>query len=154
MRLSHPIPTAPLMLGLAGLIPFYWAVLLIWGLPPALTRPLPGVLSGDGATLMLRYGGIILSFMSGALWGFATRAHGRAALCYGLSVLPALWWLFAPDLGTGRALFDLALGFAGLLAIDALFAHWRLAPGWWMRLRLILTAGVLAAIGLAYWSLG
>ena len=54
-----------------------------------------------GPYVMLFYGAVILSFMSGALWGFATRLKGaQAATGYGLAVLPALWAFFMT--GAGR----------------------------------------------------
>ena len=98
-----------------------------------------------GPYVGLVYGSIILSFMSGVLWGFATRATGKtAAVGYGLSVIPALWTFFFVGNGPASAALMLALGFAGLLALD--FGFWRFgfAPEWWMRLRLPLTA---AAVG-------
>lgn len=80
------VPAVPLILGLAGLMPFVW-------------------------------GAVILTFMSGALWAFAMTGGGPET--------------------AGR---NLIRGFAGLLVLDYAFAHWGLAPPWWMRLRLILTA--------------
>jgi hypothetical protein len=48
---------------------------------------------------------------------------------------------------TSASVIYLAAGFAGLLALDATFAAQGLAPRWWMRLRLLLTAVVLACLG-------
>lgn len=138
------IPTSALILGLAGLIPFVWG---------ALTAVAPGLEGWSQSTfgfrftsgpLLQTYGIVILSFMSGVIWGFATRATGAtAALGYALSVLPALW---AFVLGTGMrpmSLWALLIGFVALLAIDALFTRRGLAPDWWMSLRLLLT-GIVA----------
>jgi hypothetical protein len=81
------IPFAPLALGLAGLIPFVFGAVTTLGW-------LPTVLGMGGPMFTLAYGTIILSFMSGVLWGFATKTTGaRAAAGYALSVLPALWAL-------------------------------------------------------------
>ena len=73
------IPPAPLLLGLAGLIPFLWGAastlspdLQVWGT----TRLGPGLV---GPFVQLSYGIVILSFMSGVLWGFATKADGAQA---------------------------------------------------------------------------
>jgi len=137
------IPRVALALGLAGLIPFGWSALTAWHpglgdwsrgmLGPRLTGPYAG----------LSYGIVILSFMSGVLWGFATRAQGgRAGVAYALSVVPALWTFLMVGGGTQAAASALIAGFAGLLLLDRQFVQWGLAPGWWMRLRLILTAGV------------
>jgi hypothetical protein len=41
---------------------------------------------------------------------------------------------------------NLMIGFAGLLVLDALFWYWGLAPRWWMRLRILLTAIVLLCL--------
>ena len=75
------IPPAALLLALAGLIPFLWGALLVLGLTSGADWSLPAVLTGDGRLLMVRYGGIILPFMAGVLWGFATRADCHRGLC-------------------------------------------------------------------------
>ncbi|PRY93417.1 uncharacterized protein DUF3429 [Hasllibacter halocynthiae] len=141
------IPPAPLLLGLAGLIPF------LWGAATALS---PGLWRW-GADLLgqrfvapfvgLSYGTVILSFMSGVTWGFATRADARAApALYGLSVLPALWAFFFVGGGPTSAATFLVAGFIGLLGIDWTAQRLGLAPSWWMALRLILTAGVVLSL--------
>lgn len=135
------IPRSALLLGLAGLIPFAAAALM------ALTGTTLPLLPGDPATLAISYGVVILAFMSGVLWGFATRANGAGAtLGYVLSVLPALWAFFG-TMGEARsAMIALILGFAGLLLLDRWFWVRNLAPAWWMRLRLLLTGVVLACL--------
>ncbi|MCW1917237.1 DUF3429 domain-containing protein [Rhodobacter sp. KR11] len=141
------IPRAALVLGLAGLIPF------AWGAASAANPTLAGIsvtVFGPelwGVWMILDYGIVILSFMSGVLWGFATRATARAWVWYGLSVLPALWVFLGLRGETDSRLLALAAGYLGLLGLD--FAFWRagLTPPWWMRLRLILTAGVLVSLG-------
>ncbi|MAM24075.1 MAG: DUF3429 domain-containing protein [Rhodobacteraceae bacterium] len=142
------IPSGALILGLAGLIPFFWGALLILGLDAG-RLPLPAALQGDGRLVLLRYGGVILPFMSGVLWGFATKTTGaRATMGYALSVLPALWWFFAPGTGPVSALTSLLSGFVALLLLDYAFWRWGLAPRWWMSLRLLLTAGVVLSLGI------
>ncbi|MGV6805350.1 MAG: DUF3429 domain-containing protein [Ruegeria sp.] len=141
------IPRAPLYLGLAGLIPFVWGALTL----------LSGGLNTWGSDLMgprfvgpyvqLFYGQVILSFMSGVLWGFATKASGsRAAMCYTLSVLPALWAFFMTGGGPIGAGANLMTGFLGLLLLDAAFWSWGLTPRWWLKLRVLLTAIVLICL--------
>ena len=139
------IPAAPLTLGLAGLLPFLFAAALM--LSPTI-REFAGLAEGSGRIILHLYGTIILSFMSGTIWGFATRTHGApAGVFYVLSVIPALWAFFCliPQLGFDPAL-PLAIGFVALLPID--WAAWRqgLAPEWWMRLRLLLTAVVVPCL--------
>ncbi|GGH38861.1 Protein of unknown function [Cribrihabitans marinus] len=141
------IPAAPLLLGLAGLIPFVWGAatylhdgLQAWGAAQLGPRFV-------GRDMPIFYGSVILSFMSGVLWGFATRAsRGQAAAGYALSVLPALWAFFMTGGGPVSDGMNLIFGFAGLLLLDAAFAHWGLTPPWWMPLRVLLTVIVIACL--------
>ena len=142
-----PIPRSALLLGLAGLIPFFWGAAS--QLAPALADWGTGVLGPRfvGPYVSLSYGTVILAFMSGVLWGFATRAEGAVASSgYVLSVVPALWVFFFVGGGPVSAAIWLAAGFVGLLGLDLLFWRHGLAPAWWMQLRLMLTAGVLACL--------
>ncbi|MGL4236535.1 DUF3429 domain-containing protein [Tabrizicola sp.] len=141
------IPPAALMLGLAGLIPFLWSAAT--HLSPALAgwagQWLPPMFLG--AYVGLTYGTVILAFMSGTLWGFATKAEGReAALAYALSVIPALWVFFMVTDASANSTIYLAAGFVGLLLLDGTFSALGLAPRWWMRLRVMLTVVVLACL--------
>jgi hypothetical protein len=146
MVMKGRTPATALLLGFAGLIPFVWAAMLVLGLAPSDTI-LPTVLQGDGRLIMIRYGGIILPFMAGVLWGFATNARGTQAIAaYTLSVLPALWWFFMPGAGVSSALINLATGFVGVLIIDYAFSKWDLTPSWWMSLRVQLTTVVIACL--------
>lgn len=142
------IPKSALLLGLAGLIPFIWGAmtylnpeLQAWGaraLGPRFVGPY----------VQLFYGSVILSFMSGVLWGFATKATGSvAATGYALSVIPALWAFFMTGGGPVSAGMALMAGFVGLLGIDWLFWNHGLAPPWWMQLRVLLTAIVVICLG-------
>lgn len=141
------IPLAALALGLAGLIPFLWGAANV-AYPPSMGWAgswLPPMFRGTYVSLT--YGVVILSFMSGVLWGFATKAKGaKAAVGYALSVVPALWAFFMVNGQPGDAAVNLAAGFAGLLMLDYFFSVQGLAPGWWMRLRALLTAVVLACL--------
>ena len=141
------IPLAPLLLGLAGLIPFVWGALTYlidplaqWGAQTLGPRFV-------GPYVQLFYGSVILSFMSGVLWGFATKAEGaRAATGYGLSVIPALWAFFMTGGGPTTAGMNLIFGFLGLLALDFAFTNWGLTPRWWMSLRVLLTTIVVLCL--------
>lgn len=140
-------PATALMLGFAGLIPFIWGALLILGIEMPRGATVPNVLKGDGTLIMIAYGGIILPFMAGVLWGFATNARGaQAVAAYILSVAPALWWFLMPSTGAQSGLINLATGFIGVLIIDYAFSRWELTPSWWMSLRLQLSAVVLACL--------
>lgn len=141
------IPKSALWLGLAGLLPFVWSVLTIYS--PAAAQQTVALVGPRfiGPYVGLAYGTVILAFMSGVLWGFATKAEGdMAATGYGLSVLPALWAFFMVGGGPVSAAINLMIGFVALLALDWFFAHWGLAPPWWMKLRILLTAIVLACL--------
>lgn len=141
------IPAAPLLLGLAGVLPFAWG---------AATYSFPGLGDWGSATfgprfvgpyVQLFYGAVILSFMSGVLWGFATRADGRqAAIGYMVSVLPALWAFFMTGGGPTSAGKALIAGFLGLLLLDKAFSDWGLTPDWWLPLRVLLTTLVVACL--------
>ena len=140
------IPRPALLLGLAGLLPFVWsvvtqlspdlAVLTVSAIGPRFVGPYVG----------LSYGTIILCFMSGVLWGFATRAKTNSVIYYTASVLPALWTFFFVGDGPVSSAICLGLGFLGLLCLDLLFWKHQLAPDWWMQLRGMLTAIVLACL--------
>lgn len=139
-------PRVALVLGVAGLAPFVWGALT--ALVPVLARFTTDLLTARlaGVGLLVDYGVIVLCFMAGALWGFAARAGKRAA--YALSVLPALWVLFAVGDDPRDALRALMLGFVGILALDAYFWLRRYAPDWWIAMRLGLTAVVIPCLAL------
>ena len=144
-----PLPRAPLVLGLLGLIPF------VWGAASVMVDDLAALglqYLGPrfiGPYMQLAYGTVILSFMSGVLWGFATKASGsQAATGYTLSVLPALWAFFMIGGGPTAAAINLIFGFLGVLMLDFAFSRWGLTPPWWMALRTLLTAIVVACLTL------
>ena len=143
----EPIPRTALILGMAGLIPFVWG---------AATELSPGLSAWGGrfvgplflgTYVSLTYGTVILSFMSGVLWGFATRSTGpEAAMGYALSVAPALWAFFMVNGDAADAAVNLFAGFIGLLMLDWHFWKMGTAPDWWLRLRVGLTGVVLACL--------
>ena len=140
------IPRAPLWLGLAGLLPFVWGALTI--LSPGLGQWGAQTLGGRfvGPYVQLFYGAVILSFMSGVLWGFATKSEHPSG--YVLSVIPALWAFFMTGGGPVAASLNLIVGYLGLLLLDWHFWRLGLAPTWWMHLRVLLTVIVVATLAL------
>jgi len=141
------IPRTALILGLFGLIPFLWGAITV--IRPELGHWTMMTFGGRfvGPYIGLSYGTIILAFMSGVLWGFATKATGRIATAsYILSVIPALWAFFMVGGGPTTAAVNLIAGFLALLLLD--WHVWRLglAPPWWMHLRGTLTAIVIASL--------
>jgi len=142
--MRQAIPKAPLALGLIGLVPFVWGA---WTTAsPNLMTWSTGLIGAGlvGTTIQTTYGAVILSFMSGVLWGFATKAEGiKAAACYLMSVQPALWAFFVMSSGVGPKASYLMAGFVGLLILDIIFYQLSLTPMWWLRLRVLLTTVIL-----------
>jgi hypothetical protein len=147
------IPRAPLLLGLAGLIPFVWGALTI--LVPSLGDWTVQTMGGRfaGPYIGNFYGVVILSFMSGVIWGFATRLDGaQAAAGYALSTLPALWAFFMTGSGAVSSSINLMVGFTAVLALDYMFWKNGVTPEWWLRLRILLTGVVLSCLAVgAFW---
>lgn len=140
----NTIPRPALLLGLAGLLPFVWGALTV--MVPALGQWGFMTLGGRfvGPHVQLFYGAVILSFMSGVLWGFATKATGQVATAsYILSVIPALWAFLMTGGGPTTAAVNLIVGFVALLLLDWHFWRLGLAPPWWMHLRGLLTVIVI-----------
>lgn len=138
------IPRAPLLLGLAGLLPFVWglATLLIPSLGDWALLTLGGRFTAP--FVQLSYGTVILCFMSGVLWGFASREPDWSGYVY--SVIPALWAFLTVSGGPNAAAANLCIGFLGLLLLDLHFWQRRSAPDWWMSLRLLLTGIVVVTL--------
>ena len=147
------IPKSAFLLGGAGVLPFVWGATTVfhtglseWGVETMGPRFV-------GQYVQLQYGTVILSFMSGVIWGFSTKGkQNQATLGYSLSVVPALWAFFMIDRGSEDAFGSLIAGFLGLLLIDWYFWQLRLAPPWWMRLRFFLTTIVVFSLLLGGFS--
>jgi hypothetical protein len=143
------IPTGALILGLSGVIPFAWgAVTLIseeafnFGIENFGARFV-------GPLIQLSYGVIILCFMSGVLWGFATKMDEKnGSLGYVLSIVPALWAFLSMGRGPVSDTISLIVGFLAVLLIDKHFYLLKLTPLWWMNLRIPLTFLVISLLGL------
>ena len=143
------IPTGALILGLSGVLPFAWgAVTLLseeafnFGIENFGARFV-------GPLIQLSYGVIILCFMSGVLWGFATKMDEKnGSLGYILSVLPALWAFLSMGRGPISDTISLIVGFIAVLLIDRHFYLLKLTPLWWMNLRIPLTFLVISLLAL------
>jgi len=142
------IPRAPLYLGLAGLLPFLWGALgvLIPGIAD-LTVDIMGQ-RFNARYMLISYGTIILCFMSGVLWGFATKSDRFVP--YLMSTGPALWAFFMVGGGERQATSAVLIGFLLVFGCDMQFRMWGLTPPWWLSLRALLTSIVVAclAVGL------
>lgn len=133
-------PQIAIILTAAGALPFLVGVAMVLGFWP-----------GEGRALIVAYGVVILSFMSGVLWGLACR--GRENWAYVASTLPALYGFFFalrhPWALEGQAVTHLIVGFLGLLVLDFAYQMRGLAPRWWLTLRLPATAVVVACLWIA-----
>ena len=137
------LPSRARLLGFAGLLPFLAAVLLLW--------TVEGRLAGLAARSLLAYGAVILSFMGAVHWGLAmAKDRPGATGQLTLSVLPGLagWVALLLPARPGCAL--LAFGFALLYLADRRAATAGAVPAWYPGLRLPLTLGVLASLGLGF----
>jgi len=147
------IPAIAWMLGLGGLIPFFGGAVLSL-LPGSVATLLPDALTaGHNAQQSVlfaisAYGAVILSFLGGVRWGrllgdSPALEHWRPLT---LSILPSLIAWCALLL---QPTFTLALLIAGFLmqyAQDAHAASCSKLPGWYGRLRLILTTGAVLSL--------
>lgn len=137
------VPRPALVLGWAGVLPFA-------GLTAC--RVLRLGLPFDPTPALLGYAAAILSFMAGVQWGFTVRAPDGSWAGwrgYAVSVLPALTAWLALLLPPRPGLVVLATGFAALLAYDLWTVRHGYAPDWYGRLRLRLTAAVVALLAAA-----
>jgi hypothetical protein len=144
MKTKVPLPA--LLLGFAGLIP-----------PLVLTAVALldiGLFAPSTPGFVLTYAAIILSFLGGSWWGFASVARRPNWLLLGIAVVPALaGWAAIFSFTPPAALFGLAGALVVSLAVDALLVRGRLAPGWWMRLRVPLSLGLALCCLLSGWVL-
>jgi Protein of unknown function (DUF3429) len=128
---------------MAGLIPFV-------GLSGVLAIA-PALAPANALTLLAVYAAVILSFMGGVHWGLALK--NAAGTSYFASVLPALWaWAAVAFLEPKWSLAAIAAGFAALLLYDVAVVNAGGAPAWYKRLRIGLTAVVVAASCVAAFS--
>ena len=142
------IPLPALLIGIAGLLPFVYAVALVFATAGTLPtfELFPSDRSG-GLLVLERFGAAILGFMGGCLWGFAA-APGRTptALLLAASAIPPILAAIAIRPSPAFSCLWLAFGFVAVQVIDLLFTRVGVAPPWWPSLRLPLTAGVIACL--------
>lgn len=140
-RVSVPIPSIALMLGLAGLIPFVAGGVALW-------VPVGPFLGEIGLKLIIAYGAIILSFLGGIRWGAAIMPHGtrRQGLEFVGSVVGSLAGLAAIFLPPVPALALLIAGFLMQALWDVMSVESGRLPPWFGKLRMLLTAGAVLAL--------
>lgn len=138
---NSAIPKPALILGLAGLVPFFAPALGLWSGDPSLMH--------NALIMQFGYAAVILSFLGGVHWGRALAGDactpGWPRLLW--SVTPAtLGWalLLLPD--PQVILGGFAVAFALAFLVDRKAVTVGMFPAWYGRLRKILTLGVLTAL--------
>jgi hypothetical protein len=133
-RLAH-------QLGFAGLVPFVLLTLACWLINVEWLDTF--------VTCQQVYAVVTLSFLGGIHWGaimvsgeLSARQTKRALLW---SVMPTLFAFFA-TMSRNYHLALLAVGFVGAYQVDKRLYLWYKLPEWFIRLRLILTCAVVAAL--------
>ncbi len=132
-------PKAAAWLGGLGIVPFLALSVAAWTAPDDIARA--------AVQAVVAYGAVIVSFIGGAHWGFAsappiTGSSPRTGSILALSVLPSLAGWLALLLPAPGSLALLGVAFVAVLALDRLVMSIGRAPAWWMRLRLPLSATV------------
>ncbi|GJP46435.1 hypothetical protein CLOM_g5722 [Closterium sp. NIES-68] len=147
------VPLVPLVLGLAGAIPFV-------ALAPPLCSliPLPELLASQPAAAQAAYGAAILAFLGGPHWGLAMARYAATtseASLGNFSLSAARYmWSVAPSLAAWVALllpdgpkFGLLLSsFLLVLGVDTVFARMALVPSWYLPLRVLLSSVALLSL--------
>ena len=135
---SSTAPPFASLMGIGGLIPFF----ICAGAAHS------GVAPWSGLALVICgiYGAVILSFIGAVHWGLAMQGD-RSQRWFVWSVFPALYaWPPIVFLDTRTALLALLPGFLLCWSVDRRAAAAGLLPGWYMRLRHILTLGAMMAL--------
>ena len=138
---SSHIPSSALLLGLAGLIPFFAGAAAQWVALPLLTAE-------PGLKLVIAYGAIILSFLGGIRWGTAigpydSRRQGMEFTASVLGSLAGLAAIFTPPV---PALTLLIAGFLMQALWDVTSVESGRLPSWFGKLRMLLTAGAVISL--------
>ena len=138
------VPLACQWLGGLGVIPFLGlAIASLW---------LEGIAKTYAIFGLNAYGAVILSFLGGIQWGLAAAdfgaGHGKGTTFRRLivSVVPSLVAWGALLMGGDSALYMLAVSFALMFLVDWSAAQQEEAPPWYPKLRLPLTASVVACL--------
>ncbi len=134
------IPPTAALLGAFGVLPFAIAAVL---------AILPET-SDFGRWAIIGYGAVILSFLGGVQWGLGLRATTGGSVAMFVSNVIALTGWLALLLSAEIAIPALAAGFAAAFVFDLLAKPLLKTPGWFLALRGLLTAAVLASLALAY----
>lgn len=141
------VPKSALLIGSLGPVPFFLCTSLIFRQSYNPNSPIILADNVEIKKVLVVYGAIILSFMSGTLWGFAaSNPSNKSNKVYALSVIPALISIpiipghfFSLGYYPKLSLIYLLTCFITILLLDSYFFLKKLAPRWWMKLRIPLT---------------
>lgn len=136
IALLRQVPSPQLVLGLAGLLPFWLPILLAINTDIPVTSLL---------TAQKLYAAVILSFLGGVHWGMTVAGSMPSSWTrVGWSVTPSLIGWIGALLSGAQAITVLALGFALAAAVDVnVFSGQAL---WYRCLRMVLSAGAIGAL--------
>lgn len=145
LKPDSSIPLPALIIGAAGLLPFFALAAGIMLFPePNLSYYL---------SWLTQYGALIVSFVGALQWGLVMRSAqagvGLQSAAFGWSVCPALIAWVALQLPQYEGIYLLAALFVLCLMMDWRFARRHALPRWFMRLRGALTAGAVLSLSLA-----
>ena len=131
------VPPVVLRYGLLGVLPF---------LAPSVAGAFIPECRPAAARFLVLYGGLILSFLGGARWGFAVACSAPPVGIISLAMVPTLAGMALLVLPSDERQVQM-LGLAAALAL-----HWwwdvasRNLPVWYPVLRSVLTAGALVGL--------
>ncbi len=138
------IPRPALLLGLAGLVPF-WVLAALMS-----TNSILGMTRSQIGLALVAYAAVIVSFLGGIRWGLATGGpKPTSAQHYQMAVVPSLVAWATLALPIEPALLILGVFTLVLGPVDRRLVTEGLAPPWYGRLRLILSTGAGGALLLA-----
>lgn len=145
---TGPPPGIAFWLGAFGVVPFAALTVAAW---------VANETMASAATFaVVAYGAVILSFLAGAHWGFASIAmKHRPAPARRLliaSVAPSLVGWVALLLPAPWSAAVLGASFIAILVLDRWAEKRGFAPGWWLRLRIPLSATVATLLVVAFAS--
>jgi hypothetical protein len=139
LRTNRTPPEAKI-LGVGGAIPLLAGVVIVLAVRDPFGIPL--------VRIILAYAAVILAFLGGIHWGFASAALARSTVeldaprILGLSVLPPLASCVGVVLPTAFGALFLASAFILVLLLDRTSERLGYTPFWWMKLRVRLTVTV------------
>jgi len=147
---NNAVPTAAKQLGAAGLIPFVGLAIAGYFVDPY------GKL--DVTFALAAYSAVILSFLGGVQWGFASARVGTpddmpvSVKRLALSVVPSLIGWGALFLDDPFRLMSLTIGFLVMIWIDMGAAARGETPAWYLKLRMPLSAIVILCLVIASYA--